>query len=399
MKNLLFYSQPSHDIGHLIRSMAIVHSLTQEFRVYVVNSGGVIQDFPTLEGIEIVDLPITQTELSDSKLSVASLPIDNISDRRRKRLLELCDRIRPAAVIVERFPFEHHHLAAEIIPLLDRSKDYGAQTICSLGDIVISPTNKADYETETCQLINQYFDQILIHGDPSFISLNESFSCIRELTCDIHYTGYVVPDVDREFSPEAKTKPMILVTVGDGRLGHGLLDCVAQASQYLEDKIPHHIQIFTGPFVPMDIYRRLQAMAIHCSNLTVQRYTLDLLSYMVQADLAIGIAGYDMTLNVLQTGTRAMLLPFGGNVEPEQTRRLARLQERDILKIIEPEELDPILFSFETLAMLNRYPKPNDICLQGVKITTTLVKALVTLKKPFNLLNPTLEPLPCKDSY
>ncbi|MEO1182757.1 MAG: glycosyl transferase, partial [Cyanobacteria bacterium J06636_28] len=308
MKTLLFYCRHILGIGHLMRSVAIVHGLMQDFQVYFVNGGESIQEFPIPQGINVIHLPAVKTAVDIDKPQVGEpyLETGTTVEHRRDLLLELCDRIHPDAVMLESFPFDHHQFAAELIPLLEWAKTHGARTICSLRDIVVTSQGRAKYEARVCHLINQYFDQLLIHSDPRLISLEHSFSLVEALTCDIHYTGYIVPDIDREFPPKKNIDPpMILVSVGGGRFGHGLLDCVAKASQYLEDKIPHHVHMFTGPFVPMGIYDSLQKMAACCSNLTVKRYTPDLLSYMVKADLSISIASYDTTLNVLQTGVRA----------------------------------------------------------------------------------------------
>ena len=65
---------------------------------------------------------------------------------------------------------------------------------------------------------------------------------------------------------------------------------------------------------------------------------------MRQADLSISMAGYNTTLNVLTTGVRAMLLPFTGNDDQEQTLRSERLEQLGVVRMIRPEDLDPERF-------------------------------------------------------
>ncbi|MEA5464363.1 glycosyltransferase family protein [Leptothoe sp. PORK10 BA2] len=387
MKTLLFYCQHMPGFDHLIRSMAIAHGLTQDFKVYFVNGGEGVQEFPLLGGIETINLPAigTQPNCRGLQLSDAVWDMDMVLDYRRDCLLKLCDRIRPDVVMVERFPFDHHCFSPELIPLLERAKSYGAKIICSVRDIVVSEgiakPDQDRHEAIVCQLMNLYFDQLLIQGDPTFIPLEASFSRMGELTCDIHYTGYVIPDVDREFSVKTDCEPPIIVaSVGSGQFGHELLDCVAEASHFLEDKIPHHIQMFTGPFAPVEVYARLQTMASRCSNLTVQRYTPDLLSYLTRADLSISMAGYNPTLNVLQTGVRAIQLPSRDNPDRAQRLRSDRLEKLAIVKTIEQADLEPINLSLEMLDSLSHTPQPIYFCLQGVQITAARIKELVTEK-------------------
>ena len=380
MKTLLFYCQHILGIGHLIRSMAIARGLSQDFKVYFVNGGEVIQDFPIPEGIEVINLPAIKTDPNFQELQVPDgfADVDAALAYRRGLLLEVCDRIRPTAVMVELFPFGRRRFSTELIPLLERAKVHGAKTICSLRDIVVTKQDQARHEAKVCKLMNRYFDQLLIHGDPSFLPLENSFSRVGDLTGEVHYTGYVVPDVDREFTPRSETDPpMILASVGGGRFGHELLNCVAQASQFLEDRIPHHIQMFTGPFAPEEVFNHLQAIASQRSNLTVQRYTPDLLSYMAKADLSISMAGYNTTLNVLQTGVRAIQLPFTGNDDQEQRLRSTRLEQLGIVKVIDSTALAPIPFSLEVIRALGHTRSQQNFCLRGVEITAARVRALV----------------------
>ncbi|MEO1183070.1 MAG: glycosyl transferase, partial [Cyanobacteria bacterium J06636_28] len=70
MKTLLFYCQHILGIGHLIRSMAIARGLTQDFKVYFVNGGEVIQDFPIPKGIDVINLPAIKTDPNFQELQV-----------------------------------------------------------------------------------------------------------------------------------------------------------------------------------------------------------------------------------------------------------------------------------------------------------------------------------------
>ncbi|MEM1253461.1 MAG: glycosyltransferase [Cyanobacteria bacterium P01_H01_bin.21] len=386
MKTLLFYCQHTLGIDHLMGSMAIAHGLMQDFQVYFVNGGEVIHEFPISQGIKVINLPVVRSGVGISALQgiAPTSDVNSTLKRRRDLLLELCDRIHPDAVMLEQFPFGHHQFFTELIPLLKWAKEHSVKTICSVRDIVVARQDQASYETKVCQLINRYFDQLLIHGDPSFIALDKSFSRVGDLTCEIYYTGYVVPNIDREFTPRTNADPpMILVSTGGGRFGYELLDCIAEAAQYLEDKIPHDIRVFTGPFAPIEIFSRLQKVAARCSNLSVERYTPDLLGHMAKADLFISMASYTATLNMLQIGVRSIQLPCTDNYDQDQRLRSQRLEDLDLVKVIETADLDPVLFSFEIIEILNRQPSHIYFCLRGVQITAARVGALVTGEDKF----------------
>ncbi|NJN20870.1 MAG: hypothetical protein HC812_06340 [Leptolyngbya sp. RL_3_1] len=170
--------------------------------------------------------------------------------------------------------------------------------------------------------------------------------------------------------------PLILTSVGGGRFGHNLLHCVAEASVYLENRIPHHIQMFTGPFSPASVYEPLQELAATRPNLTVEQYTPNLLAYMGRADLSINMGGYNTTLNVLKTGVRSLLLPFTGNGDQEQTIRAERLEALGVVSMIRPDDLQPQPMAERIIAYLQTQPTALRFDLNGVAQTANILQAL-----------------------
>ena len=376
---LLFYCNPDLDIDQLRCCMAVIEGLTQDFQIYFVNSGHVIQDFFIPRSVQVVNLS----------------PIEDSPDRclvaRRHQLLEICDRIRPRVLMVELSSFNHQRGTHELIPLLEQARQYGAKTICSLQDVMNITVNPIHRVRNLWQLINHYFDQLLIYSDPNLVSLDYSLASVRNLTCPINYTGFVVPDIERDRTPTVSNAPAtILVSAGDGRVNHRLLNCIAEASQYLEDKIPHHIHMVTGAFTPVGIYEDLQVIAAHQSNLTIQRYHPDLLSAMAKADLFIGMTSNNTILNVLQAKVPAMLLPLPTEAPQTLQPCWQRLAELEVIKVIDPD-LEPILFAFEMLEALSRSPHQHFFSLQGVQATVRQIKQLVTQDSDFTPINHTLK--------
>ena len=343
MKRLMFYCQHILGMGHLVRSMEIVKGLTQDFQVCFVNGGEIIDEFELPEGVEVVNLPGIKTDTEFRMLQTVdeSLDLAEVQEIRRSQLLDLYDRIRPDVLMIELFPFGRRKFSFELVPLLDAIQSDGRKTkvVCSLRDIVVTKQNIEKHEQKVCTLINQYFDLLLIHGDPTFQSIEETFSRIHDLTCPVYYTGYVVQPQPKISIAPLLRKPSILATVGGGRFGHELLDAIVDAAPRLEHLIPHQIQIFTGPFFPDDRLAVLRAKAEGCGNLLVDRYTPNLLDYMNHADLSISISGYNTTMNVLTTGVKSMLMAFTGNDDQEQRMRSEKLAAMRIVTTIQPEDL------------------------------------------------------------
>jgi predicted glycosyltransferase len=380
MQRLMFYCQHILGIGHIVRSMEIVRGLMKDFQICFINGGEIIEGFQIPDGIEVINIPAIKTDSEFKQLFVPEgfQTVDQALEHRRDLLLQAVQKFQPDVLVVELFPFGRRRFSSELIPFIESARSIGSKVVCSLRDIVVTKQDRTRHEDKICRLMNQYFDLLLVHGDEAFMPLETSFSRVNDLLCPVHYTGYVVQNSFLSPPASPPTSPSILASVGGGRFGHELLEAVAQASEILAKKIPHHIQMFTGPFSPDDVLHRMQAIANQGQNLSVERYTPHFLSYMQQAELSISMAGYNTTMNVLQTGVRSMLLPFTGNDDQEQSLRSHRLEELGIVSVIQREDLEPKRFAQKVIDCLQQQPQPITFDMQGVEKTAQYIKALTT---------------------
>ncbi|NJN10128.1 MAG: glycosyl transferase [Richelia sp. RM1_1_1] len=392
MKKLLFYCQHILGMGHLVRSTEIVRGLMQDFQICFINGGQVIKEFEFPSAIEVVNLPAIKTDAEFKQLQVVdtSLSLVEVQEFRKNQLLEIADEFQPDVLMIELFPFGRGKFSFELIPLLEKlqASEKPVKIVSSLRDIVVTKTNQEKYEEKVCRLMNQYFDMLLIHGDQNFVPLDESFQRINDIQCETKYTGYVVqkPQLNPELTQEDQDiidseRPLILVSIGGGRFGHELIDCIIASAEIFEEQIPHQIQIFTGPFAPEEKIQQWQSLTENKSNIRVNRYTRNLLSYMQKADLSISMSGYNTTLNVMTTGVRAMILAFKGNDDQEQRIRASKLHDLGIVKMLDESDLQPEIFSAKVIDYLAKEPNTIKFDANGVENTAALVKNLVFKQK------------------
>jgi predicted glycosyltransferase len=399
MQKILFYCQHILGIGHLVRSMQIVKGLTRDFQVYFVNGGQIIPDFEIPAGIEVINLPALKTDPAFRSLQVVNddRTLVEVQEARKNQLLNLYDRIQPDLLMIELFPFGRKQFKFELIPLLDRVRETGGKTkvVCSLRDIVVGKKNQAAHEEKVCDLINRYFDAVLIHSDEQFMPLEVSFSRKRDLQAQVAYTGYVTqatPQSDQPIERDDmialdRQAPMILCSIGGGRFGHELVDALVQIAPSLKAQIPHHIHLFAGVFMPEVKYQQLQQQVtdLHShsvTNLTLRRHTNRLLDYMNKADLSISMGGYNTTMNVLSTGVRSLMLTFMGNDDQEQEIRARALEQAGILQVLTLEDLAPERFAHKIVQSLVTEPTPVRIDLNGVNHTAQILRQLMNAQKP-----------------
>ena len=196
---VLFHVQHLLGIGHLTRAATLARTLAAEGIEVTVASGGEPVAGLGFGGARLVQLPPARVadrrfkQLLDEHGAPAT---DAWKARRRDRLLSLYGEVRPDVVLTELFPFGRRQLRFELLPLLDRSAGDRTRTgrpriACSVRDILVE-SPKPERTREMLDLVRRYYDRVLVHGDPRFVSLDATFPHAREIADRIAYTGYVV---------------------------------------------------------------------------------------------------------------------------------------------------------------------------------------------------------------
>lgn len=386
MKKLMFYCQHILGMGHLIRSMEIVQGLTDHFQVCFINGGEVVRGFPIPAGVEVINLPAIKTDPEFRELQPVDLTrtLEEVERDRTIQLLHTLNQFQPDVLMVELFPFGRRRFSFELIPLIEAAKANGVKIVSSLRDIVVTKQDQAKHEAKICRLINQYFDQLLIHGDPNLHPLEDSFSRVNDLNCEVHYTGYVAQRPENQQLTLVdqmalnRPEPMILVSVGGGRFGHNLLQGMIGAAEVLRGCIPHHIHMFAGPFIPDQVFWDLKQAGRDFPNLTIHRYTPNLLAYMEKADLSVNMSGYNTTMNILTTGVRALMLPFTGNDDQEQTMRVQRLEQLGRVQMLKTADITPVRLAQRVKEALMQEPQITEFDLDGVRKTAECLRSIVS---------------------
>ena len=390
MQKIMFYCQYLSGMGHLVRSTEIVRNLAKHFQVYFINGGPPIEGFEIPPQVELISLPALWLEDGKFQIPEGCSSVEAVKERRKNLLIEAFDRVKPDCLITEFFPFGRHKLFFELLPLLKHVKSNSPATkiVSSLRDVIGRATLAREADI-ICELINSYFDLIFVHAAPGFQNFAETFPRYQELNCDIKYTGFVAQSATEQKTIEdeqllasiSAENPLILVSVGGGRLGYELLEAVIGASSILEQHIPHCFQIFTGPFLPEDQFCQLQRMSVGRKNINLRRFTPQLLKYMEKADLSISLTGYNTTMNILKTGVRSLVVPIGHyDQDHEQLIRTRKLAEMGVVDVIDSQSLEPTALAQRILASLNKPPVTNTaklFDLQGAEKTATLLKELL----------------------
>ncbi|MDA0165571.1 hypothetical protein OM076_35205 [Solirubrobacter ginsenosidimutans] len=319
---LLFYCQHSVGLGHLMRSYALTEALAERFRVVLLAGGELPTGIEPPNGVEIVALPPLGVRNGAFGSGDPRYTTEAAWEVRARRIQDALEATRPSVVLVELFPFGRAKFARELVPLLTRARELGATTACSLRDILVSTReNQKEHDDRAARLANAHLDLILVHCDPRFARLEETFKPRIPLSVPVHYTGFVA----RNGHAPGDRQEHIVVSAGGGRVGRPLLEEAIKAS----DGRP--MRAIAGPLMPISDYEALEAIAP--PNVELVRSVPDLAHELSRARASISQCGYNTALDVLRTRVPALVVPYATPEEDEQTRRARRLQSLGVVQV------------------------------------------------------------------
>ncbi len=387
-QRILFYCQHVLGMGHFIRSTEIVRGLN-DFEVTFLNGGEIVTGFELPDSIHVINLPPIKcdAEFKDIHAANGTQSLDDIKAIRAANILDEYERTKPDILVIELFPFGRRKFAFELIPLLERIKATKSKTkiVCSLRDILVSKRDQTRFDDQVIEVVNKYFDLLLIHSDPTFQRLEETFPRASELKCTVEYTGFVAQESSRlpkKRTGETPILPLgIVVSIGGGRVGSELLDCAIEASKILSRELSHQMQIFTGPYLSDAEFDQLQEKIT--DNISIERYTTEFAERLHQADLSISMAGYNTCMNLLTTGVPAIVYPFTGNNNEEQTIRAEKLAQLGIVDVIYANQLQPKILAAKIIRNISakNLRTPSSLNISGVEKTASLLAELAHPKK------------------
>lgn len=342
MGSILFYVQNLLGVGHLRRTTLVAEAVSGLGLETVIISGGVAVPGFVPNRVEIVQLPPLKAGPGGFRelYTGEDEPADEAYKAERvKLLIQQIHTLNPRIVVIESFPFGRWPLSYELLAMLEAitAREPKPIIVASIRDI-LQVSRRADRSQRILDVLGRYFDAVLVHGDPGFAALSETFpdyDAIREL---VHYTGLVAPQ-SRQPDSGISSGSEVLVSIGGGAVGQRLLWTALEArpKTSLADRPWRFI---TGPNLPEDDFSTFSNALP--GNVVVERFRKDFSSLLARACLSISMAGYNTVTEVLRAGTPAILIAYTGEGgETEQSMRAARLAERGLAVWLRDQDLAP----------------------------------------------------------
>lgn len=371
---VFFYVQHLLGIGHIARASRIASALQADgFDVTVVTGGLPVSGFPAA-GMKTVTLPpVVASNAGFSGLADQhGAPVgETFLNHRRDLLLQAFHDARPDVVIIEAFPFGRRQMRFELLPLMQaiEASQPRPRLLSSVRDI-LQENRKSGRDAETVALVEQHFDAVLVHGDPSFVRLEDTFPLAPAIADKIVYTGIVAPPPPEE--PDETYN--IIASAGGGAVGTDLLTAAVGAAGMMPADL--RWLFISGPNLPEASFAALAGRLP--ANVRLERFRRDFPSLLSRARVSISQAGYNTVGDLLRTQCRPILIPFVAGGETEQTVRAERLVKLGLADLLPEQGLTAGLVANAVAAALAAPARRNvDLDLDGARKTAAVIRAML----------------------
>jgi len=385
---IIYYCQHVLGMGHYFRSLEICKAF-KGHEVMLV-SGGESMNMPVPEHVREVSLLPLRMDADFSRLESDSDTgtVEQIKAARQQALYDLFLCECPDLFMVELFPFGRKAFGFELIPIFEgigQRRLCPSRVVCSLRDVLVEKNDTHAYESRVIAALNQWFDALLIHSDAAIVKLDETFSRMADIRIPVVYTGFVTPRPNKGDRAAIRHKigmdddsRLIVASAGGGKVGVVLLDAVIRAFELISSEADVRLQVFTGPFMENDAFRRLQEMGT--DRIWVSRFTTDFPAWLSAADLSVSMAGYNTCMNILAARVPSLVWPFSQN--REQRLRAERIAETGGMRILEDADLGPKkLAGLLTRTLTERTRPGNSVDLDGAVHSLNWIQSWMETKR------------------
>ncbi len=376
---LLFYVQHLLGIGHLKRATTLARSMNSVgFDITLVSGGKFVPVIDT-GGMDFIQLP--EVRAADRNFSGLveedGSPLSNQTKQTRiEALVTAFERIKPDILLVEMFPFGRRMLEFEIIPLLERATSSNPRPliVSSVRDILVEKVD-TNRTTHMVKMSKKYFDKILVHGDPQFISFDKTFPKASQISDLISYTGYVVELDKINMKSGVEGKDEVIVSSGSGAVGELILGAAIRVRPhtYLSNST---WRLLAGHYMDTKKFREIKKLG--SDGIIVERARPDFTELLKNCSLSISQGGYNTVMEVLACGANGIAIPYAGGKETEQTLRAKLLEDRGLIQQISEENLsDKWLIDAINQTENSQENKQSNININGAKNAANLLASLV----------------------
>ena len=140
------------------------------------------------------------------------------------------------------------------------------------------------------------------------------------------------------------------------------------------------MKVIAGPFLPEQSWQSLCAAARGREGVRVVRTVPDLYDEMRAAAASVSQCGYNTTLDILQSGVPALVVPFSDGSEDEQMKRAERLERLGAVRVLDQQEMNVTRLADEIRALLRFTPQAPALDLNGARNSARILEGLLEVR-------------------
>jgi predicted glycosyltransferase len=364
--------------GHLSRALTLGRAFAGDGHVVTIASGGMPAPQLDYSGITLLQLPALRSDGTNFTRLLDTNGQEAGPATMQARRTALINALGPAPdiLITELFPFGRRVLGDEFLALLEAASalPHHPVILASIRDI-LAPPSRPSKATRTDEIIARFYDAVLVHSDPRGTPLEQSWPVSGPLRAKLRYTGYVAPPPSGPH-PEHAGQGEILVSAGGGAVGTRLFE-TAIAAAHLMPARRWRLLVGAG-----DTPARIEALKAQspAADTIIEPARPDFRQMLYHADASVSMCGYNTTLDLLQGGTNAVLVPFDAGQEVEQGLRAQSLAALPSISILRSADLTPRALCDAVEQVTGAPPRADtglgfDGAAQTVALATSMAKA------------------------
>lgn len=350
------YSQDGLGLGHMRRTHSIVSRFLQdnvEASVLTLSDSQLGQFFAPTPNHDYLKLPsIVKDGPGQWRAANLNMPFPAVSMLRQELICNTLLTFRPHILLVDHMP---HGAMGELLPALTdlREKRVGTKIVLGLRDILDAPqVVQSRWQVEGAyDAVEEFYDCVLVYGMQEVFDMAQAYHFSPYMAQRLRYCGYVcAPEEstpqsaaavaalrERFLQDAAADAKLVVAMAGGGADAYPFMSTLLETLATVQRQQSAVYVLITGPFMPAAEQKSLRQRA---QNLPVHVLTSmdDTYSYLQAADLVVAMAGYNTTMEILQTGRRAILVPRRGP-SAEQRTRAQLFAQRGWIDTLDPDDL------------------------------------------------------------
>jgi len=361
--------------GYAQRALALAGELSEQFEVTMLLTSEAAETAVVPTRVKLELLPELGADNGTSTIQPSDV------EARRDLLLRIFDSLRPRVLAIDGFPFTDYPAHDAFLGLVReaRSGRYGEALVACLTDGILANNapNNESLADSAGDILDRYFDIVIVRTDPVFARLDEFFSPHNNVHTPLYHTGFIARD-DSNYRPSAaRNRNGIVVSAGDGLGGMALYDAAIEAHRILQQVLPVPMTIITGRRLCDDNWQTLQSLADGLPDLKLRRSTDNLAADLAAAQASISQCDYNTAVDVMRTRTPSLFVPNTDMRHRKQIERARRMVYWGAGRLLMPRHLNAASLVNEIHQLTRIEARRVNFDLNGAQNTAQLVADIV----------------------